>query len=70
MADFKHFHVLHIFSVGINSEKCQVVTVRSINQCGHPKRAELPDVNINTGMQSINTERAILTVLLSVCGQQ
>ena len=27
-------------------------------QCGCPKRAELPDVNINTGMQSINTERA------------
>ena len=26
----------------------------------HPKRAELPDVNINTGMQSINTERAPL----------
>ena len=26
-------------------------------QCGHPKRAELPDVNINTGAQSINTER-------------
>ena len=25
-------------------------------QCGRPKRAELPDVNINTGMQSINTE--------------
>ena len=26
-------------------------------QCGHPKRAELPDKNINTGTQSINTER-------------
>ena len=25
-------------------------------QCGHPKRAELLDVNINTGVQSINTE--------------
>ena len=25
-------------------------------QHGHPKRAELPDVNINTGAQSINTE--------------
>ena len=25
-------------------------------QRGHPKRAELPDVNINTGAQSINTE--------------
>ena len=32
-------------------------------QCGHPKRAELPDVNINTGVQSINTERASLDYL-------
>ena len=30
---------------------------------GHPKRAELPDVNINTGVQIINTERASLSVL-------
>ena len=29
-------------------------------QRGRPKRAELPDVNINTGTQSINTERASL----------
>ena len=29
-------------------------------QRGRPKRAELPDVNINTGVQSINTERASL----------
>ena len=29
-------------------------------QRGRPKRAELPDVNINTGAQSINTERASL----------
>ena len=28
--------------------------------CGCPKRAELPNVNINTGVQSINTERASL----------
>ena len=27
-------------------------------KCGCPKRAELPDVNINTGVQSINTKRA------------
>ena len=27
-------------------------------QCGCFKRAEPPDVNINTGVQSINTERA------------
>ena len=25
-------------------------------QRGRPKRAELPDVNINTGVQTINTE--------------
>ena len=30
-------------------------------QRGRPKRAELPDVNINTGAQSINTEKASLT---------
>ena len=29
-------------------------------QHGCPKRAELPDVNINTGAQSINTDRASL----------
>ena len=28
-------------------------------QCGCPKRAELPDVNINTGTQINNTERAL-----------
>ena len=27
-------------------------------QRGRPNRAELPDVNINKGVQSINTERA------------
>ena len=32
-------------------------------QRGRPKRAELPDVNINTGAQSINTERASFKVL-------
>ena len=31
-------------------------------QCWRPKRAVLPDVNINAGTQSINTERASLTV--------
>ena len=30
-------------------------------QHGCPKRAELPDININTGAQSINTDRASLT---------
>ena len=28
---------------------------------GRPKRAKLPDVNINTSAQSINTERAALS---------
>ena len=32
-------------------------------QRGRPKRAELPDVNINTGAQSINTERAAFTFI-------
>ena len=31
-------------------------------QRGRPKRAELPDVNINTGVQSINTDRASLNL--------
>ena len=30
-------------------------------QRGRPKTAELPDVNIDTGAQSIDTERASLT---------
>ena len=29
-------------------------------QRGHPKRAELPNVNINTGVQGINTETGLL----------
>ena len=33
------------------------------SQCGCPKKAELPDVNINTGVQSMNTERASLNEL-------
>ena len=36
-------------------------------QRGRPKRAELPGVNINTGAQSINTERASLN-LQNKCG--
>ena len=31
-------------------------------QRGRTKRAELPSVNINTGVQSINTERASLII--------
>ena len=33
-------------------------------QRGRPKRAELPDVNINTGAQSINSKRASRSRLL------
>ena len=33
-------------------------------QCGCPNRAELMGVNINTDAQSINTERASLTMSL------
>ena len=40
-------------TIGINSECIEY---------GHPKRAELPDVNINMGAQSFNTDRASLTV--------
>ena len=38
----------------------------NIPQHGHPKRAELPDVSINTGAQSINTERAFLNPSVTV----
>ena len=48
-----------------NSEKCIEIMTSSNSQIdkpqrGQPKRAELMDVNINTGAQSINTERASL----------
>ena len=36
-------------------------------QRGRPKRVELPDVNINTGAQSINTERDSLRNGKKVC---
>ena len=32
------------------------------SQRGHPKRAEQPIVNINTGVQSFNTERTSVVV--------
>ena len=40
-------------TIGINSECIEY---------GHPKRGELPDVNIYMGAQSFNTDRASLTV--------
>ena len=35
-------------------------------QPGRPKRAELPDANVNTGTQSIDTERASLSITFAV----
>ena len=67
MANFEYFRVSPfptLNQTGINSEKCIKLLVASRGsqidkpQRGRPKRAELPDVNINTGAQSINTERA------------
>ena len=59
--------------IGINSEKCieydLVATVRSINpNVGTLKElSDLPDVNINTGTQSINSERASLSFYIKEC---
>ena len=39
-------------------------------QRGRPKRAELLDVNINTGAQSINTERPSLTLIHNLFDQK
>ena len=52
-------------NIGVNSEKRIVYGVSSGSQIdkpqrGRPKRAKQPDVDINTGAQSINTERASL----------
>ena len=40
-----------------------VAAVRLINHNVGTLRAELPDVSINTGVQSINTERASLNAI-------
>ena len=37
-------------------------------QHGHPKRAGLPDVNINRGAQNINSERASLNTWVIAWG--
>ena len=36
-------------------------------QRGRPKRAELPDVNVNTGAQSINIESLFKTSVVAFC---
>ena len=50
--------------IDINSEKCieygNLAAVRLINHNVGALRTELLDVNINTGVQSINTERTSL----------
>ena len=65
MVDFEYFRVL-----SFSHEKKLTKTQKSVlnmgssdsqidkPQRGSPKRADLPDVNINTDVQSINTERA------------
>ena len=65
MTDFEYFLVLSVSckEVGTNSESSDI----QINepQHGHPKRADLPDINIKTGVQSINTARASLKLVNS-----
>ena len=59
MADFEYFRVLSVFSWKIWHKLrkvywiWQVAVVTSIN-CRRPERAELPDVNINTGVHLIS----------------
>ena len=66
-ADFEYFRVLSVFSLKkLTQTRKRVLNMASSDsqidkpQRGRPKRAELPDVNINTGAQSINTERGSL----------
>ena len=43
-----------------------VLNMASSDSQRRSKRAELPDVNINTGAQSINTERASLIIIIII----
>ena len=64
MADFKYFLVLSVFLwkiLGGITQKSVLNMASSDSQIdkpqrGRPKRAELPDVNINTGTQNINRD--------------
>ena len=64
MADFEYF-LFCSFSREKNWHKLKKVSVNMAGsgsqidkpQHGRPKTAELPDVNVNTGAQSINIER-------------
>ena len=62
------YHTIFVFypfsreTVGINSETCiEYDSQIDKPQRGRPKRAELPDVKINMGAQSINTESLFKT---------
>ena len=50
----EYFHVLSVFVLNMASSNSQINKL----QRGHLKRVELLDVNINTGAQSINSEKA------------
>ena len=65
--DLEYFHLLAKFLLKkLTSTQKSVLNMASSDsqidkpQRGRPKRAELLDVNINTGTQSINTEKASL----------
>ena len=67
MADFEYFVFCPFSGANISINSKNVLHMASSDsqiaklQRGCPKRADLPDVNINTGVQSINTERTSLT---------
>ena len=64
MADFEYSCFVRFLGKKLASTQKSVLNMASSDgqidkpQRGCPKRAELPGVNINTGAQSINTERA------------
>ena len=67
MADFEYFRVLSVFSWKKLplTQKSVLNMSSSDSQIDKPQRGrrELLDVNINTGAQSINTEKAFLRVV-------
>ena len=74
MVDFEYSRVLSIFSYKKQqlTQAQESVLNMACNdsqidkpQRGRPKRAELPEVNIHTGAQSINTERTLFAVCRS-----
>ena len=76
MTDFEYFRVLSVCLFFMKKRKKKsVLNMASSHsqidklQHGHSNRAELLDVNINTGVQSINTERASLNEVKMYCMQ-